>query len=312
VDQPVPEPLDPLRLSPIQDLVVGAGLTWIVVARPGEWLSRPDLAPGVARIAPPARRAVFRELTSIDLDALEEVIVAGYEESTLYVLDPVRSLHDAERQFRGRLLHDVERKVYRPDATWTHGRTPGGAPQALSVLGSRVVAIEAGGTLRAKVALLFAIERLQRSPRALSLPDMERVLDALGEAPLRALAPGPFEDPWGQALHGMVAVCTAVGASIRPAAEGELHARFRLAGEWGDASHRAVETLLDGFGDLQRSSMGRVLHLHEPTKAPTLERSSNVVGLDVGLDGVKLLDGLYDLVAADVREILDWDAGAMR
>jgi hypothetical protein len=28
------------------------------------------------------------------------------------------------------------------------------------------------------------------------------------------------------------------------------------------------------------------------------------VGLDVRVDGVKLLDGLYDLVAADIGEIL--------
>jgi hypothetical protein len=296
--------LEALRLRPISELVVGAGLRWLVLAEPREVLGNVALEPALSRLVPPVRRAVFEKVTAIELAALDHVVVAGYDESTLFVLDGVTDPLEAEKRFRERLLHDVIRKSYRPDAIWTHGRTATGKLRAMSALSPGVVAIEGGGSLRAKVALLFAIGRLHRSPRALSLPDMNLVLEGLGDAPIRALALGPFAGDWDAALQGMLAVCTVVGGSIRLGDEGQLDVSIRLAGGWGDDAARAAETLRAGWRNLEQSSLGRLLQLDEPIDGPRVEGRGELVGLDVRVDGVKLLDGLYDLVAADIGEIL--------
>lgn len=305
-------PLEPLRLRPITDLVVGAGIRWLVLIEPRDLLGNSAIRPGLSRFAPEGRLAVFERVTAIDPAALNEAVVAGYDDSTLFVLDGVSDPREAERRFRDRLVRDVIHKVYRPDATWTHGRTATGKVRALSALSPGVVAIEGGGTLRSKVALLFAIGRLHKSPRALSLPDVRGVLDALGPAPLRALAPGPFGDEWADALNGMLAVCTALGFSARVGQRGQLDLALRLAGAWGERSKLAAENLMTGWQELASSTIGRLLRLDETLAPPGIVASDEMVGVDLRLDGVALLDGLYDVVAADVREILDLGGGETR
>lgn len=298
---------EPLRLRPISQLVVAASLSWAIFARPHEMLGNSALAPGFSRLLPPVRRAAFKKLTAIDLDSIKQVIVAGYGKSTLFVLDGVPDALEAERRFRDRLLQDVIRKTYRPDAIWTHGRTATGKLRAISALLPGVVAIEGGDSLRAKVALLFAIGRLHRSTRVLSMPDMKRLSDALGDAPIVALAPGPFGGDWNKALHGMLAACTAVGGSIRPDPEGRLDVSLRLVGVWGKDASRAARNLRAVWRDLERSSLGRLLWVDQPIEGPRVSDDAEVIGLDVRVDGVKLLGGLYDLVAAELNELLDLD-----
>jgi hypothetical protein len=305
---PPSPPLDPLRVHPLSNLVVAAGLRWVVFTRPQELLLHPALQASFSRFAPPVRRQVFQKLTGIGLDSIKEAVVAGYDGSTLFVLDGMADALETEARFRDRLIFDVIRKAYRSDAIWTHGRTATGDVRALSALHPHVVAVEGGDRLRSKVALLFALGRLRRSPRALDLPDMKQVLDALGDVPVRALAPGPFEGAWEGAIRGLLSSCSAVGLGILVGPAGQLSLSVRLAGAWGQDAPRAAEVLLSGWQDLASSSLGRLLHLDESTDGPRVGGGPEILSLDVGVDGVKLMDGLYQVVAADVREILDMDA----
>ncbi len=305
--QPSP-PLEPLRVRPLSNLVVASGLRWIVFTRPQELLRHPALQASFSRFVPPVRRQVFQKLTGIGLESIGEAVIAGYDGSTLFVLDGMPDALETEARFRDRLIFDVIRKTYRSDAIWTHGRTATGDVRALSALAPHVVAVEGGDRLRSKVAMLIALGRLRRSPRALDLPDMKRVLDALGDAPLRALAPGPFEGAWGGAIRGLLSSCSAVGLGILVGPEGQLSLSARLAGAWGQEAPDATQFLLAGWQDLANSSLGRLLHLDESTDGPRVDGGPEILSLDVVVDGVKLMDGLYHVVAADVREILDMDA----
>lgn len=306
VESAPPKPLD---LDPLHDLLVGAGLGWLVICQAQALLRHPALSRGLERFAPQIRRRMFEKVTALDLDEVQELIVASYEDSTLLVFRGVGDPMEAEARFRDRLMNDTVRKSYQPGAVWSHGRTASGRERAMAALVPGVVALEDGGSLRSKVALLCALGRLRKSPRALDLPDMQQLLGDMTGAPLRFLAPGPFEGLWDDALHGVLAVCTAIGAWAHVGAEGQLDLHARFSGAWGEDASRASELLLASWRDIARSSLGRLLHLDEPIDGPEAESQPESVGLGVRLDGVKLLEGLYDVVAADVQEMMD-TAGA--
>jgi hypothetical protein len=201
-------------------------------------------------------------------------------------------------------MGDVLRKSYRPDAVWVKGGDASGNMRSLAALAPATVAIEVGGSLHAKVALLYGTGRLRRAPRALALPDVALLASRFGDAPLRAFAPGPFEGEWKRGLRGLLAACSAAGAALRPATDGSIDTRIRFVGAWGQDAPRAAEHVVASWAELAGSSVGRVTGVASPLRGPSPFVQSEMVGIDVTIDGSRLLDGLHDLVAADGRDIL--------
>ncbi len=296
---------EPLALEPLHGLAIGAGLRWIVLAKPQDLARHPALANGVARLAPPSRRSVFLQLTGIDLDAIQQLVVADYDRSVLFLMDGIKDPLASEEAFRDRLVRDMTRTAYRPDAIWTHGKTAAGDVRAFAAMPPNVVAVEGGDTFRSKVALLLALGRLRRSPRAFDLPDMKTLLDELGDGAVQALAPGPFLGEWENALGGLLRVTSVFGARVRVAEDGAMDLAVRLAGSWGDDPVRASTILLERWFEVARSPVGRLLHLDKPLVEPSVFDRDDMIALDVRLDGARLVDGLHDAVAADLGDVLD-------
>jgi len=301
---PAPEPL---RLPPLPDLVAAASLMWIVIARPKELTSVPSLAPGIQRLAPDSRRALFERASGIRIDRIDRVVVASYPDSTLFLLEGgVRDPLLVERLFRERWMTDVTRSVRRHDLVIARGKTATGSKRSLAALGSKTVAIESGSWLHAKVAALYAEGKLHRAPRALELPDVPMLVERLGDAPLLAIAPGPFEGDWQRALRGVLGVCTAAAGSVRPDKDGTLRTQLLFAGDWTSKPDKAIEHLLASWQDLSQSSFGRLTGLDTPREPPRTQADARIIGVSVDLDGAKLVDGLYAAVSAEARDITRW------
>ncbi|MCL2825201.1 MAG: hypothetical protein FWD57_14520, partial [Polyangiaceae bacterium] len=267
-------------------------------------LKHPVHGHGVERIASSHGRRIFSQLTGIDIDAIEHLVVAGYDGSVLFVMDGMVDPFGVEGRFRDVLVRDVRRVAFDGDAVWTYGMTADGDIRALVAMLPDVVVVECGDSFRSKVALNYGLGRLTRTPRAFDLEDMRIVDGALGVGQLRVFFLGPFVGEWENALEGLLRVSSAFGCSVRVGSTEIMDISMRLVGSWGEDSPRAARLLLDSWQKMTRSPLGNLLGCNQPLKGPSLVSESQMIGLDMQLNGSDLLLGLYDAVAADIAEIL--------
>jgi hypothetical protein len=300
---PAPKPR-PLFLNPPQSLVAAGGLEWIVVARLRELAASPAVGPGLTRLFPDARLAAFEHATAIDLKQVQTAAVASYPNSTLYIVNGVAKPMEAELRFRSKLMGDEVRTAMRADVALVHGRTGSSSLRAMAAMLPDTVAIESGGTSRAKAAAMYALGKLQRSPRALQIPDLEALAQRLGPAPVLAFAPGPFEGDYKRALRGLLGAASAVGAAIRITPIGTLQGSFAVAGPWGERAEAASARLAMGWQDVAESAFGRLTGLNEPLRAPLSTHAVDAVSLTVEVAPDRFLDGLRAAVSAQVSEIM--------
>lgn len=301
----VPEPsLPPLHLSPLSDLVTGAGLCWAIWGRPNDFTRLAPLNEPIASLLPEPRRALFAHATAIDINKIRNIVVASYPDSTLFLLDGVPSPIETERLYRERLMSGVTRTVHRADAILLRGVTASGEKRSLAALGKDVIALESGSGLHTKVAALYAEEKLKRTPRVRDLPDIAMLLARLGDAPLVAVAPGPFEGDWADAVHGVLGACTAAAACARPTPTGTILTQVLFAGRWGAQTEGALARISAAWQDLARSDFGKLTGLDRSVEAPRTMADDRVVGLEVALDGPRFFQGLHAAVSAEARDIM--------
>jgi len=303
---PTPSPVLPpaLRLPPLPDLVTGASLSWLLIARPKTFTAVPAIDAALRRLVPDNRRELFRRVSGIQLDRIEHLVVAAYPESTLFIVDGVADPLEAERLYRERLMSAVTRSERRYDLVLLRGKSASGTRRSLAAMGANVVAIEAGGWLHTKVAALYAEGRLKRTPRALELPDVRLLVDRFGDAPLTAFAPGPFEGEWRSALHGVLGVCTAIGASVRLGEGTAADVDFAFCGDWDGGMDQTLDRLVRSWDDIAQSSFGRLTGLSEPLVAPRTHFDQRVIGLSVTVDAARFAEGLFATVRAEARDLM--------
>src|SRR5688572_24605231 len=93
-----------LRLGPLHELVPAAGLRWMVLGQPRKISENADLSAAAAELLPSERLAAFEQGTAIDLSALPQALVAGFDLGTLYLAAlPAPPDHDALDRFVERL-----------------------------------------------------------------------------------------------------------------------------------------------------------------------------------------------------------------
>ncbi len=301
----VPPP-EPLALGSAVDLVPAAGLVWLVDARLRELFASEALIPAIALVLPAARLDAFaRRHGGIDLRSASELALAGYPDATLAVaravLDPAR----VEAAFAARAVA-VEGRAVEGSVVRTWG-TVGSARQQLAILGREALALEQGrfGPLRA--AEYFAQGRLKRARPALQAEPLLRTAALLGDAPLRAFAPGPFPGATGRGLGGLLAAATAVGAAATPVDRdpgGVLALRFVVTGAWGADAPAAAERLRAAFEVLASDSLGRLLGVDRPVEALRASGDAEVLRLEVSVDALALGKGLRDATSASVEEVM--------
>ena len=311
---PAHKPTAPSQLSQpeqLRSLATSAGLRWIVLTRPQDFLRHPIHGKRIARFVPRDRLSMFRMVTGIDIEAIEQLVVAGYrqsgDQSVLFLMNGTDDPIATESAFRDRFVRNSTRMAYRPDAIWSHGKNAAGEVRAIAVMPSGVIAVEGGDSFRSKVALFYAMGRLKRTSRAFDLLDMGAVDRELGDGVVRAFAPGPFEGEWKNALGGVLGGASVVGAGIQFGNAETMELSVRLAGAWGSEAPRALAALLSAWMRLAESPLGRVLGCDEPSGKLFERERPDMVGFNVRMDGARLLDGLFGVVAADLADILRLD-----
>lgn len=303
---PGPPPVA-LHLEPACDLAPSAGVEWVVEAKPRELASQPDLIPVIALVVPEARFDTFTAAHGgIDVRQIQDLCVAKYKGTLLSLarapFDPLR----VERTFVDRVTKPGGRQldVPNPAVVRVWGEVNGEAQQ-LVVFGHELAALEQGRAGPIRAAEAFAQGKLRRASPALRSGSLARAVELVGEAPVRAFAPGPFEAEVAQGLGGLMRASTSVGASARfVGAPAKIAVRVVLTGAWGKDAPAAAERLAAAVHVISESAFGRLLGLDHPIVAPQVRTTDDALIVEVTLDGTALARGVHDALDAEIGEIM--------
>ncbi|WP_437761808.1 hypothetical protein ACSRUE_45930 [Sorangium sp. KYC3313] len=305
-------PLPPLATADLTRLLPQAGLRWLILVRPREVAAVPWLIPSIALVAPEENLARHARATGVDLRQVREAAIASYAGAgpaggaTLYVARHSGDPRAIERLFRRRLTGKERRALDRPDVVRVTGDI-GTKPHALVLLGEDVACVQDGGSpLRgpARVASLYALGRLKRSPAALSGGPLRALEARLGPAPVRAFAPGPFDGELARGARGLLAAATAVGAAARPSAREGIALAIAVAGDFSTSGEAASEELLAAWNELAGGSFGHLLGLDAPVEPPLATHAPDAVAVAVELNPRALARGLAAATGERLAEML--------
>jgi hypothetical protein len=305
-----PDTPPPLRVPDLSRLLALADLRGAIFARPREIASIPWLIPAIGRVASEDNLGRFAQKVGFDLRQIHEAVIATYGrgegESTLYLVRHNADPLAIERLFRARLVGKERRSVDRHDVIRVSG-TIGTRMTTLVVLGADVVGFQVGGKSGrgpARIASLYALKLLKKSPTALADDPLRALSTRLGEAPLRAFAPGPFEGELARGARGLLAGATAIGATVRPSAREGLLLVIAVAGDFTKSGEAASHELVAAWRDLAEGSFGRLLGLDKPIEAPLPTHGTDAVAIALELDPGKLSRGLSAATSARIEEIM--------
>ncbi len=306
----------PLDLDPLVDLVPAAGLVWLVELRPRQLQASPPLAAVFAAAATGAQLAAFaHRYGGVDVRRADQVAVSGHGRSTLGLarlpVDPWR----VEQAFTAR-AGEVEGRAVERAVTRFWG-TVGEEREQVAVFGRDGVGIEHGGLGPLQAAIYFAQGRLKRSLPALRAEPLSAAAALLGEAPVRAFAPGPFEADWAGGFGGLLGAATAVAARLRAAEPGTalaggdagagrqaLRLQLVLTGAWGADAPAAADRFAASFRVLGEDPFGRLTGLDRPLDGPVATAGPDALALDVALDPVTMSRGVRAASGAPLAEIM--------
>ncbi len=313
VEVPKPPALRPLELARLDHLAAGAGLAWVVRLRPRAIAAIPWLIPSIGVLLPEARLDAYRDKTGLDLRQLPEAWLLQYgdafggslEAIVRHTVDPL----ELERRFRARLTADIVRTEERPDLIRISGRA-GTQPRAFARLGGDVVVYQSGGDGArgpARVASLYATGKLDKVQPVLDVAPMGALFGRFGDAPVIAVAPGPFDPEMARAARGLLASATGVAAALRPTARENLGFAIAISGDFGDRGAEAAEILHGAWDDIATSTMGRLLALDRPIDKPVAAGDAGVVTLAAELEPDRLAEGLRAVASEDLDAIMRLD-----
>lgn len=305
-----------LQVTPLTDLAPAASLAWMIDVRPRALALDGRLAGPLRRVVPDERlEAYARASGGVDLREADEVAVASYPSTTLYLARAFVDPNRVEAAFRARALtvdgRVVDGPASDPRETLTRfwGTTAAEREQVV-VFGLEAVGLERGrfGPLRA--AELFAQGKLKRASPALHAAPLARIAELLGEGELRAFAPGPFAGELQHAAGGLLGASTGVGAAARvvagPSGTVGVAIRAVVLGAWGREAEAAAGRLRAVFGVTAESGMGRLLGLGHCLAGPVVTGTAEALALDFTLDANVLAEGLRAATAAEVSEIMSF------
>lgn len=288
-----------------------AGLRWVLFIHPSEWAAIPWLKPAIARIVGDEQFHQFANTTGIELRALQKAAVALYRdekkrESLVFLGTHSGNPAAIEQWLQKRITKNPRRAQDRPDLIRLHGYI-GDTAHALALLGRDTFIYQSGGSLQkgpARIAALYAEQKLKRSPTVLAQEPLLSLAQRLGPAPLMALAPGPFEGELARGARGLLRAAVALGMAVRPSAREGLGLFVALSGDFSENAQAAAEELQKSWDELSQSSFGHLLGLDQPITKALCTHSALALGLSVELHPMKLADGLASATSLSVEEMM--------
>ncbi len=211
-----------------------------------------------------------------------------------------------ERLFRARLVSAEHRVVERPDLVRVSGKI-GSTAVTMLIAGRDVTAFQIGGSAArgpARIASLYALDKLKRSPTLLAEDPLKALEARLGDAPVRTFALGPFEGELARGARGLLAGATAVGGTVRPSAREALLVVMAVAGDFGNSGEAASRELVASWEELARGSFGHLLGLDEPIEKPLATHASDAVAIALEIDPGRLAKGLAIATSGRIEEIM--------
>jgi len=289
-----------LHQGPLSDFVSAASLRWLVLVRPREILTQPELGAAIRQVISERRIDAFQESSGVDLRALPSAAIAGFPYATLYLAEaPSGAAANARKLFSERLVEGAVTKLPRPTLTRISGIV-GQTPETLLTIDDRVIAVAVGDPIQARIAEAYAEERL-KSATALRGAALSALPDLFASNAVVLLAPGPFADEWQRAANGILQSTVAVAVAARPTGHGKLATTICLAGAWGDSATNAASRLSEAWTTFAQSSAGRLFGLHETAE---VNASAELLTLSVELELEPLMRGVRASVLGDVTQIL--------
>jgi len=298
----------PLHLAPVADLVPAGGLVWLVDARPRAILAEAQLIPALAVLVPERNLDAFVRTRGVDLRAMDELAIAHYEGTQLFLAREVIDPPELERAFASAVAEVQGRAVDRrpPDPRGVLTRVWGASGlthETLVVFGREACGLALGDEAPIRAAELFAEGRLKRAAPAWKAPPLDAIAMFLGEGAIRIAAPGPFRGEVADGLGGVLGAATGAGASVK--VEGDaLRMNVVVTGAWGDQAVAAKVRLERAYGRLAASGLGTLVGLNRPVTPPVFRATPEMVGMEVSVDGLVFLRGLADATTANLHDIL--------
>ena len=310
---PPPPPI-PLHVEPACDLAPAAGAQWVIEAKPRQIAEVPDLIPAIAEVLPEERLQLFTASHGgIDLRQTKDLCLVQYKGSQLAVLDVPLDPERIAKAFDARTTEPATRsflatnpKVMRLVGKVNDPTAPSHEEeQRLVTFGLEAIALERGASGPLRAAEAFGFMKLKKASPVLKGAALKRAAEALGDAPFRAFAAGPFEEETAKGLGGILRATTAAGVSAAWSGQkADLLVRVVLVGAWGDDGPAAAQRLAAGANVLSGSSVGRLFGLDNPVRSPAAHVENDALVLEATIDGNALAKGLHDAIDASVADIM--------
>lgn len=296
----------PLHLSPLSDLAPAAGLRWFLAARVGTLVQPHALGRPLAELVSADRLDALSDLLGFDPRLADEVIVADYGASTLFLFRVAHDPELVERRFRERVPGEVTRVVHEPRVVRIAG-TVGRTRRSMVFLDGQAVALEVGGEAYAKATVGFATEKLHKAKPALAIEPLASLAASFDKdgasPPLLLLCPNPAKEPWSLGAHGLLEVTSAVGIAARPQDDG-LAVELAAVGQYGERPDPVRERVEATVHDVVLSPLGTLTGVAEPKAAYTYEIGRERVTVRARWDAVKIAQGLRAATSATIAEIV--------
>ncbi len=304
-ERPTPEASKPpvaapeVGARPLIDFVPAAGLRWALVLDPAELLAAVQHA--APQLLPEARVRAFAQAVGVTLNETRQVVIAGYDTATLYLVRAPHSATSIHQRLRRRMLTQPKRDQ---DDAWPRELIGmvGNTSVRLLAWDNDTSACAIGDGVPAQAAWLFATGRLKKSPSALEGSSLQTLAPS-PDAPLRLYVAGPLDEP--QAIPDESPLKRLQAAEIQLSFSSDLeHVRFwmQLLGDW---PQNVTEHWCTWFEHIASSSSGALLGLDQAVESCHAVQQGARVELTTSWHARDLVGSLDAVLNLRLEAVLD-------
>jgi hypothetical protein len=301
----------PLRYSgQLEDYVPAAGLRWLVRGSPAKLAESQSFRPALDLLFTEERLRGVAQTTGFALEALPHGVIASFDLGTLYLAElPTPTAAQARARFISRQIREPGQRRPDPNVVVLTGMTEG-VPASLVTIDDRVVAYGMGDPMLCRVVEAYARGKL-KAKRAFEGAALSGLGSESAGALLAAYVPGPFAERWQNAAGGLLAITTALSATLKPTSAGHATLELTLHGDFADSS--AAERLRSTYMSVASSSTGTLLGLASALDVRTVTSAqSDRVTLMVPLPLTEIAKGARAVTSGDLDDIFRLSSSSSR